>query len=60
MKRVIIKTIILAVHGIPHQPNNFELFGFDIMFDRQLKCWLIEVNSSPSLNRDFFIDELIK
>jgi len=60
MQEVIIKTLIMAVHAIPHQPNNFELFGFDIMFDRNLKCWLIEVNSSPSLARDFFVDELIK
>ena len=30
------------------------------MFDQQLKCWLIEVNSSPSLGCDSQLDERVK
>ena len=29
--------------------NSFELFGFDVLIDTNLKCWLIEVPPTPSL-----------
>lgn len=41
--------------------NNFyELFGFDILIDKNLKPWLIEVNVCPSLNVTTPIDKKIK
>ena len=36
--------------------NCFEILGFDVMLDAQLKPWLIEVNHSPSFNTDEEID----
>lgn len=45
---------------IPNQPNSFEIFGFDVIFDEDEKCWLIEVNSSPSLSCDSDLDNRIK
>ena len=45
---------------IEPNPNCFELFGYDIIIDENLQCWLIEVNSSPSLEKDFLIDEVLK
>ena len=38
----------------------FELLGFDIMLDRKLKPWLIEVNHTPSFNADTGVDADIK
>ncbi len=40
--------------------NGIELFGFDILVDRDLKHWVIEVNLSPSLDCDALIDLKIK
>ena len=40
--------------------NCFEVFGFDILVDSDLKPWLIEVNLSPSLSPDSPLDMTIK
>lgn len=53
-------TLLAAGSDIQYQPNSFEIFGYDLMFDQHLKCWLIEVNSSPSLACDSPLDTRIK
>ena len=45
---------------VPHKRNCFELYGFDILIDSDLKPWLLEVNLSPSLNCEAPIDLKIK
>lgn len=47
-------------NGIPHNSCAFELYGYDIIIDSKKKCWLIEVNSSPSLATETHLDETIK
>ena len=57
---IVVKSLVACQTEIPQNPNCFELFGFDIMIDSQKKCWLIEVNSSPSLARENILDDLVK
>ncbi|OAF66702.1 Tubulin polyglutamylase TTLL11 [Intoshia linei] len=38
----------------------FEILGFDIILDRKLTPWLLEVNRSPSFNVDEKLDNVIK
>ena len=68
---VIIKTLIVAHPTLKHNyrtcfPNHnrgsacFEILGFDIMLDRKLKPWLLEVNHSPSFHTDAPLDKDIK
>jgi tubulin polyglutamylase TTLL5 len=65
---VIIKTIIcgesyvlgaMRKNGMSRL-NCFEVFGFDILIDSELKPWVLEVNMSPSLATDAPLDFKIK
>ena len=38
----------------------FEIFGYDVIFDADLNCWLLEVNSSPSMGVEHLLDEQVK
>jgi len=60
MIEVVLKSLCMAEDHIPHQVNSFELFGYDLLLDSDLKVWLIEVNSSPSMGQEHLLDEQVK
>lgn len=45
---------------MPHKNICFELLGFDILLDTDMKPWLMEVNLSPSLATESPLDLKIK
>lgn len=54
-------SIITAIHMFVPTPSTcFELFGFDVLIDENLKPWLLEVNLSPSLGCDSPLDIRLK
>ena len=38
----------------------FEVFGFDVILDQNMKPWLLEVNVLPSLSSSSLLDKKIK
>ena len=47
---VVWRTLKGVQDSMDHRPNSFEMYGFDLVVDQELKPWVIEVNLSPSCN----------
>ena len=71
IKATIIKTICAVQPTLSHtykscQPDDvensmcFEILGFDIFLDENLKPWILEVNHAPSFSTDSPLDFKIK
>lgn len=68
MKDLIVKTIIAVeppiMEGLKEHCKDtrigYELYGFDIMIDSNLKPWILEVNISPSLSSSSPFDKNLK
>ena len=49
---VIIRSLMAVQPIIINDKHSFEMYGYDVLIDSNLKPWLVEVNASPSLSAD--------
>ena len=57
---LVVKSLVIVDDKINHQPCSFEVYGYDVLIDSKMRCWLLEVNSSPSLARENLLDVRVK
>ena len=60
IKWLIVHSLKSVSYIITNDRHCFECYGYDIIIDNQLKPWLIEVNSSPSLVSTTCNDRILK
>ncbi|XP_054008645.1 tubulin monoglutamylase TTLL4-like [Hylaeus anthracinus] len=68
IKDIVVKTVIAAESSMNAAIKEnlvssyacYELYGFDVLLDENLKPWLLEVNTLPSLQTDSQLDTAVK
>ena len=60
IQMIVLKSLLAVQHVMINDKHCFELYGYDIIIDNNLKPWLLEVNASPSLTANTKEDYLMK
>jgi tubulin polyglutamylase TTLL9 len=60
IQNIILNSLRSVANVIINDKHCFEMYGYDIMIDNDLKPWLIEVNASPSMSSDTQSDHDLK
>lgn len=60
VQRIIIQSLEAVQPVMIQDRHCFELYGYDILFDQELKPWLLEVNGAPSLTANTPEDRRMK
>jgi len=60
MVGIILKSLQAVQAVVIQDKHCFELYGYDILFDEDLKPWLVEVNASPSMSASTLDDAAMK
>ena len=60
IQKIVVLTLVTLIPTVPQIDCCFELLGFDIIIDENIKPWILEVNSSPALGVECFVDAKVK
>ncbi|GMH45825.1 hypothetical protein BSKO_13788 [Bryopsis sp. KO-2023] len=57
---IVTRSLLAVQHVVTQDKHSFEIYGYDVLVDADLKPWLIEVNASPSFMTDTATDFKLK